>query len=643
MNTSDFLDILEQRDLVPQEVTAQLRKKSSQEDSRITPKAILKYLVKKELVTRRQAKQLLETTLTVTPRAESSILGMVPMPKIPSEQKKLSREEDVPTLTPVESEPVPPAPGPVASAPEEAVAENLDSLVSESLAGTEAADAFAEQDGDGGKRVKKRRGRRDKKKNEWDSPLLLLGGGGLAILLIVGVIVTILIGREDAEAVLREASDFFDGGSYTQAIKQYEHFVETFPKHPQFSTAKVKLGMAKLWATQGKSNFAGALETAQEVLDDIEDEKEFKSAQRDLASLLPSISQGLASQAEKATESDKIDELIDLTNKSLSLCTNTKYVPKTFRDEVLLDEVRETLDRVRRAREQRQQLAKALRDIQTAIDAQDTAAAFGIHKKLLEENPGLMNNEALAAKVLEISQAEAAVVKYVAESFPATTSERPSNTVAALALAQRSGTPAAGAEGTVAVRVDGAVFGLNAGDGALLWRKFLGIAPQLPPQKLPNGDFLVVDNRHHDLLKLAGDSGDLIWRLELGAPISLPVVADSDLLISDRTGKLHVVDLSTGERRGYVEFAQKLRVPPVVATLAKRIYVVGDHSSLYTISTEDFSCLGVHYLGHAPGSVSTAPVTVLGKVIVAVNTGAATSQLKVLTTNKQGVVTGQAT
>src|SRR5262245_56782435 len=82
MKTEEFIAILEDRGLVPERVTRQLRAKATQGANRITPDSILKYLVKKELVTRRQAKELLQTTLVVTDKTESSILGLVPLPDV---------------------------------------------------------------------------------------------------------------------------------------------------------------------------------------------------------------------------------------------------------------------------------------------------------------------------------------------------------------------------------------------------------------------------------------------------------------------------------------------------------------------------------------------------------------------------------
>ena len=71
------------------------------------------------------------------------------------------------------------------------------------------------------------------------------------------------------------------------------------------------------------------------------------------------------------------------------------------------------------------------------------------------------------------------------------------------------------------------------------------------------------------------------------------------------------------------------------------IYAVGRHSNVYTLAAKDLSCLGVFYLGHDRGSVSAPPVLVLNKLIVAENSGAQTSQLRVLTLDPQGVPTRQ--
>src|SRR3954451_6504238 len=100
MTNDDFIGILDDQQLVPAAVVRQLREKIARGDARITPKSILKYLVKKELISREKAKQLLETTLIVTEKAESSILGLVPLPDMEAAAKAAREPKPAPVEEP---------------------------------------------------------------------------------------------------------------------------------------------------------------------------------------------------------------------------------------------------------------------------------------------------------------------------------------------------------------------------------------------------------------------------------------------------------------------------------------------------------------------------------------------------------------
>jgi len=663
MKTDAFLDILEDRGLVPAKVVGKLRDKIRNSDRKYTAKSVLKYLVKKDLLTQGQAKQLLETTLTVSTHVESSILGMVPLPKMPAEQNpvgdassifsdesetpdlvapEVAKEAEIPTLTPVE---------PVKKEPP-AEPESLDSQTdsfSEGLASVEA-DPFGELAEDASQDSmqpsgqpsgkKRKRKKKEKKENEWDSPLLLFGGGGLVLLLILGGALVLLMKHEDADAILAKAGSDFDNGSYTQAIHQYKRFVESNPRHPEISQAKVRLGMAQLWKTvEGSSNFITSLEIAQQVLDDIQDEEQFSLAQQDLASLLPKIANGLADLAEKEDDLEKIQQFVEQANTTVSFCLNTKFIPKRFRNEGKLETIKETLHRVEQSRQQNAALAEAMSNIDQAIEQSDTAAAYAIHKALVKEHSTLRGNAPLAEKVAEISAAELLGITFSAESIAAETTLPSSSTVASLALAERRGKAVAQAEGGVTVRVDGVLYNLDVADGSLRWRKFVGMAQGLDSVLLPEGDVLVVDTVRNELYRLAGETGKLVWRQSFDAPIMRPVALKGRLLVAEKSGKLFVLDATSGERTGYVQFSQSASAPPVVDRRSKWIYLVGGHSSVYTLSAEDFSCLGVYYLGHSEGSVSTPAASVLNKLIVAENSGAVTSRLHVLAIGSDGVLT----
>ena len=351
MTNEEFLDFLEQRRLVGANVVRQLRDKASRGDHRITPRSILKFLVQKDLVSRANAKNLLQTILTVDPRTESSILGLAVLPDVIEPPRRPSApparvtgsEDDELTLVsdsdldlPAVGQRLGVEPGEdggvgdvtdigddvsMPDAPERLLLAETDSdpiAYADRLIGDEtSADSWDEAAAPDAeqlavarrKKKKKKKKRPSGKKNEWDSPLLLLGGGGLFLLIATGALLYFLLFREQADDVLKLASDSFDSGSYSRAIKAYEHFVQDFPSHPDFSAARVRLGMTRLWqATEGTSNFSNALATAKQVIADIEDEqafaamatttKVFPKASRELSSLLTRIAKGLSEQAE---------------------------------------------------------------------------------------------------------------------------------------------------------------------------------------------------------------------------------------------------------------------------------------------------------------------------------------------------------
>jgi hypothetical protein len=213
-----------------------------------------------------------------------------------------------------------------------------------------------------------------------------------------------------------------------------------------------------------------------------------------------------------------------------------------------------------------------------------------------------------------------------------------------LAVGNRQGpaVAAGAASGAAFVDVNGAVYGLDAGSGHLLWRRQLGYGSKTAPLRI-GADALVTDTARNELVRLEGATGRLAWRQAIGEPFAQPAVVGERAFLAGESGRLHVVDLKTGARAGFVQFAQSLRVPPAVDRLGEKLYVAGGHSSLYTIALADLSCVGVFYLGHAEGSISVPPAHVLDKLAVVENNGVETSQLRLLSLDDKGVVAKQET
>jgi PQQ-like domain len=487
-------------------------------------------------------------------------------------------------------------------------------------------------------REKKRR-----RKNEWDSPLLLAGGGALALLVMCALLVAWMLNWESGDVLLQSARTARDEGSYTVAIDSYQRYLERFQRHSERSLARIELALVRLrQATEG-GNFPVALKLAQSELPGIEDEEKFSEAQFELAALLPQIARGLAAQAEAADDPDEAGKSVELANAALILCGNTLYLPKSLRDETELNEIQRTLDLVHRRQESRQELQKTIQAMDAAIAAGDTRASFEQYKQLVDKYPELNAEPDLSEMVVKTSAAERAGIRFVVDKQQSETTESPVPWTAALTIARRRLPGAATGLGAAAcVRVDGAVYGLDASTGKVLWRRFVGFDEAAPPLSIGT-DVLVIDATEHQLLRLEARTGKLRWRLKFDQPISAPLVVDQRTYVVEKSGRLYVVDTNSGTQEGYLQFAQPLLVAPAVDRTGKWLFVIGEHSSIYTISLPDFACQGVYYLGHSSGSVRVSPAHMRDRLAVLENDGVETCQLHLLALDENRAVSGSVT
>ena len=132
---------------------------------------------------------------------------------------------------------------------------------------------------------------------------MLVGGGALLCFLLSGGGLIWWFSRQGADEILGQASDDYAKGSFTQAIHKYDEFLEKYPKHSGASLARVNRGLAEIrQATDGSTDWARSLETADRVLKKISSEGEFRSeSQAELVSLLPRIAEGLAGTRRKVS------------------------------------------------------------------------------------------------------------------------------------------------------------------------------------------------------------------------------------------------------------------------------------------------------------------------------------------------------
>lgn len=614
MTASEFIDALEAKELLPNSAIEKLRKKVAASDKPLTAKSLARFLIDKGHLSKPDAMAALAAGGEIKPPLE-------PEPSSTGEPSGV----DLP-MDELQD---------LSSSAEWSMEES-----SSAFAEPAAGEAIAEPSS--GKKKKKKK---VKKGNEWDSPLLLIGGGALVLMSVVAVLIWYIMFYENADNVLSAARTEMEAGSYGNAIANYEKFVENYPGNAEFSKARVELAMARIRQSLETGNESRAFDTMETEVNAIGGEPDFNVAEEDLSDLLPRIARGLADEAEASTDLSATEELSAKATTALGMANNTKYIPKSRRDNTELEEIRETLDRIDRRQQSLTDLDETLASIESNIAQGETAAAFADQEQLVAKHPALIGDERLSEALKKISAAEQQGIRYVEEPIEAATAEPDSPIVATLTVANRRVEGEAPTNGVFCVQVDSVAYGVDAATGSVVWRRYTGPAIKPVAPFIVDGDVVLVewrpaegDKQQQSLARVEAATGKLQWRLTLDDDFADPVVSEDALLLAGASGKLHVVDIESGTRRGYVQFAQPLVAPPVLSPQSGTLYIPGERSSVYTLKMDDYSCVGVHYTNHPRQSIVAQPALVLDKLVLVENDGAKTSRVKLYGLGEQGAV-----
>ena len=487
-------------------------------------------------------------------------------------------------------------------------------------------------------------------KNQFESPLMLMGGGALILLVLCGIGLGVMLSLRSGDEVLNEAQAAYESGSYSQARESYERFVEDFEGSSRWGEARVALAVVRLrQLTDTSGDWERALQVAREEIPQIEDEDAFAKRRDEFASLLPKIARGLAEGAANASSdaasedaAAEADRLVAAAKAALTLVGNTKYVPKSLRDQGEITAIGEMLDRVARRRAASAALGETLTAIESATANGDIAGAYALHADFVGSRPEFRDDAALAKTLATTVEAERQTIRFVADEASASIDEQPSPVIAAIPLATPRVAGTADADGVFVGMLRGVLYGVDVSNGTLRWRRPVGERLADVQPVTIDDDLLVLDHRHGELLRVSSVDGKLRWRVGIETPsaesaLFQPVAAAGRVFVATEGGRLWSVDADSGRRTGYAEFAQPLRCPPAVDTGRRKVYVPGEQSSLYTLDAESLECLAIRYTGHAAGSVATPPLAIGGRVVLLENSGLETSRLHVYSTDRDGV------
>lgn len=641
MSAKKLIQLLEDNGVLDASTLREVRRQIA--DKKVSAATVAKALVEKGKLTKFQATKLVGQATASPESDEDDESGLLLVDETPADNDVVMLEdaadepEEVVGLTPVEDAgaaltPVggSPATGSGGLEPLSGGLDVLDDLGS--VGGMDSMDPFSQAtptatSAGGAGRAEPKPRREKKNHQDWGGKLMIGGGGLLLALILGGIVLYINLTKQGPLELYEAAEEAYRGESYSDAMAKFEKFLKMYPREDNADDAQVRIVLCRIRIVIADSQ--KAYDTAMEQLPTVQDLEPFSSARDELATLLPAIPEGFIKRAKQAPDTDSMEGLIEKAVKALSdLVNKPEYVPASKRPAERLRRIDEDILIVKRAISQERDMAKAIVEIKEHAASGKTLEAYQVYKDLLNLYPVVADNAGVQAAVLEITEKLKNLVKVEEEPLTAIATDEVLATEFRVVLASRTanatnGVPRLNGQ-VVALLAAGSVYGLDAGTGNVLWRRYVGHATDHHPQPLSgqgDADILITDGHRQELARINATTGDVVWRLVIGENFAAPSIAGDQIFVATNSGKILQIDAASGNSARRLAIPQNLEISPGIAQIHPYLLQVGDHSNVYAISRDSLACEEVVYLGHKAGTIAAPPLIIQDHVLIAQNAG----------------------
>jgi outer membrane protein assembly factor BamB/TolA-binding protein len=474
--------------------------------------------------------------------------------------------------------------------------------------------------------------------DQWKTRWLWTGFGVLAALLISLAVLWLGVVRVDADKLYAEAEENFRKENYGKAGELFQKFHEGFPGQDNASKARVREVNSYMRMHYKSDDFKNAYVYAIENLPRLEEEEAVEDIREELGVMIPVITEWYSAQPllEKTTEGVKA-KLAEARQVKEKLLDNPVYITTTLRNSARVSTLIGTIDNNLLTAEGRirkeEDYQAAMTDIASLTTAGRTDEAFSTFTRLVRTHPDLGARAELREAMARVSARELELVQPVTTTITVAAGGPPTPVTRQILTGSTLGQPIEGLVGEVlAVLAEGSAFGLDAGTGKLLWRQFVGLPTTIQPQwtsEETRDALIVCDQQRHLVMRIAASTGEVAWTATVGEPFFAPRITAEAVFVTTASGQILRLDPATGRQTAGAKLPRRISAGCDVADQSPELYLTGDDSNLYLLSSDDLRCSAVYYLGHAPGSVSLAPIYWSGYLLVVVN-GSDYSELHVL-------------
>ncbi len=636
MAATAFIRLLESRGLLDPEIIHELNRQVETSKVRVTPEAIAKLLVENGQLTRFQATKLITELNESLDRSASDPTTALRGGR-PIDEPLPSDHDSVEDLLPDEAEEV-------------EVEVVSDSGKSEDTREGEApveivASSTSSRKSDLDVDDFPKRVIRDNapKKNAWES-FRILGVGFFLLLLLVALIPLVWwVTQGTAKEAYERAVSTYEARDYETAAKLFNDFAYKFPRDDRASEARIRAVLATVREDAEKvADPSTAATRAKEMLPSIASENSIGVLRPDMADMLLRIADKFLSKIDNTESLEERQKLLDRLADHMSLIRDPRYIGPQERTQnaLRIQGIEEGQSRAARDIQRGQDLLVAIDSMTKSNEAKDVNKTYQIRRDIVRKYPVLETDKRLNDLLTAATLLQKDLVESISKPPVLSTEEPASLQVRRVLLSNRNSNGAGNATEPVFFKLKGSLVALRSGDGAVLWRKFIGYDWSGGPQSISStgdSDVLVHFPETGSIQRLKAADGSLVWEAKFSSKVHRPQIDGDDVFVSTQGGQVCCLDAATGTIRWGKQIPQGSDVSVGGAFGKRHRYVVGDHSNLYALTRAGGQCAEVEYIGHNPGTIAIAPIWIMNHLLVFENSGPDYSYLKVFTTNEEGL------
>ncbi|MBX3418473.1 MAG: PQQ-binding-like beta-propeller repeat protein [Pirellulaceae bacterium] len=476
--------------------------------------------------------------------------------------------------------------------------------------------------------------------DQWQTKWVYIGSSLLAVLLVIGAVLALSVFRAPPEKLYEAAESSYLAGNYIDAANRIREFYENYPSHERANTARVREVQCYLANAFSMKNYNEVATLAKEKIPTIENNPSYSIIQDDFVVWFPITAFETSQAGLKETTIEGMQAALKRAEENgeiLTFLTSSQRNSETAKPNI--ERFENNVKLIRGRIDKEIEYEKALQEINQFATQSKPDEAFAIFNRLTRIYGDLGARVPLREAMTRVTASEMNLIVPSPIQVDTSTTDVTPLATSHVQLVSKYGTPTSSLrDELLPYLIEGYLYVVSAGDGEVVWSRFLGYETMLRPMWVDaasKAELLAFDERTHDLMKFDARTGELRWRARIGESFVEPTVYSDAVYVPTRSGSVLKIDLFSGEMVAGIKLPKPISVPIASSDQESFLYVVADNSNIYIVSAVDLKCQEIYYLGHLPNQIRIPPIYWSGHLLVDVN--AQNSELYVFRFTQRGL------